>query len=620
MILFRRLFFTAIAALFLTAALRMTEASAEEGSLDTIDVFLVIKGIERINERIANDIVHNGDSSKNSAVETIIKRKIEALRNASKNILFGYVENHEKINAFLEERGELEVKIDTNRKLGYDLAVMRDRARVAFLDLNIRANSFFLSLNKEAHDKFDKSRIDLLLEGEIARVERIETKEYEAALKAYPSGDIRGALAENFERLESRKEAYLELLRFSRDSYLSYIGTETIILGELNVKKFRDIINDFVGVKVGVVGVGEVLLSLLIILFFLSIRKALASLIVLLGNKTLYEVKNEQTRKYLTSLIKRPLAFLLFVISLELSLDAILYPEPAADSVKQWFYTIEVFGVGWALIGLVSGYGKLFAGKLATKNEILRKEVANLLIKVVYFLIFVIGLLLVLHRFGLNVSAIVASLGIGGLAVALAAKDTLANFFASIMILLDNSISQGDWIVCGDDEGTVVEIGLRTTTIRTFDNALIFIPNSKLSSETIRNWNRRKVGRRIKMHIGVEYSSTKEKIAKCVDEIKEMLIHHPQIASPSSVTIEGEDIMLSYNDAKGYKSTLLVYLDQFNTSSIDILIYCFSKTVAWDEWLAVKQDVMFQIMEIVEKNGLSFAFPTQSIHLESMPK
>ena len=281
-----------------------------------------------------------------------------------------------------------------------------------------------------------------------------------------------------------------------------------------------------------------------------------------------------------------------------------------------------VIAVTWLILSVLNGYGMVLINELTKKSG--RKEVINLILKIIYFIIFVIALLIVLSKLGFNVSAIIASLGIGGLAVALATKDILANFFASVMLLFDNSFSQGDWIVCGDIEGTVVEIGLRKTTVRTFDNALIFVPNSKLASDPIRNWSRRKMGRRIRMLIGLEYSATTEQIKKCVEEIKQMLIDHPGIA-------KGDDMgskkasrydrgIVSIDDLAGYKSNLFVVVDEFADSSINILVYCFSKTIVWGEFLAVKEDVMLKIMNIVEANGLGFAFPSQSLYVEEVKK
>ena len=135
----------------------------------------------------------------------------------------------------------------------------------------------------------------------------------------------------------------------------------------------------------------------------------------------------------------------------------------------------------------------MLLGSIARKSG--RKEVINLIIKILYIIVVIIALLFVLSRLGFNISALIASLGIGGLAIALATKDIIANFFASILLLFDNSFSQGDWVVIGDVEGTVVETGLRKTLIRTFDNALVSVPNSKIMENNIKNWNNKNYGR-----------------------------------------------------------------------------------------------------------------------------
>lgn len=283
--------------------------------------------------------------------------------------------------------------------------------------------------------------------------------------------------------------------------------------------------------------------------------------------------------------------------------------------------------IAWLVIALFKAYGAAVLATLASRKNGFRKEVVNLILKIAYFFIFVLTILGVLKQLGFNISTIIASLGIGGLAVALAVKDMLANFFASVILLLDNSFNQGDWIVCGEVEGTVVEMGLRRTTIRGFDNALFFVPNSELAGKSIRNWNRRKMGRRIKMIVGLTYSSPRESLQKCVLGIRQMLEQHPQIAKDVDLDSSEHDHhdymdrqnIVSLNDLMGYKSNLFVYLDSFGDSSINIFIYCFSKSVVWEEWLAIKEDVLFKIMQVVEECGLSFAFPSQSVYIESMP-
>jgi len=170
----------------------------------------------------------------------------------------------------------------------------------------------------------------------------------------------------------------------------------------------------------------------------------------------------------------------------------------------------------------------------------------------------------------------------------------------------------GDWVCIGDREGTVAEIGLRSTTIRTFDNALVTIPNSNISTSNVMNWNRRSVGRRIKLYVGVTYESNMDDLRRALDSIRGMLKEHPDISNPSHkhISKKRQFRFSSHEDTQGIKSTQLVFMDRYNDFSIDILIYCFSKTVNWAEWLAVKEDVLFKVAEILKNHNLVFAYPT----------
>ena len=184
---------------------------------------------------------------------------------------------------------------------------------------------------------------------------------------------------------------------------------------------------------------------------------------------------------------------------------------------------------------------------------------------------------------------------------------------------MSDVFSQGDWIVADGKEGTVVEIGLRVTTLRTFDNALISIPNGVLANGDIQNWNKRVIGRRIKMKLGVKYNSKKENISNAVNSIRLMLQEDEGIATQNtnySISKTKNAKLVSKEDSLGVKRTLLVYLDEFSESSINILVYCFTRTTDWNEWLKVKEDVMYKIMDILEENNLEFAFPALSIYQE----
>jgi len=365
----------------------------------------------------------------------------------------------------------------------------------------------------------------------------------------------------------------------------------------------------------------KLLLILLVIAIVYLVRKVLIDILI----KLLLQIEFINIHaKEVVSKLRKPIE--IFTILVNIDLIVYIYHDfSSSEDVSMSFNIFYAVILIWAVFIITNTLARIKIREIETSSKTVKSEVINVGIKIVNFTIFLIGLLLVLHFAGVNLTAILSGLGIGGLAVALAAKDSLSNFFGTLSILLSDTFSQGDWISIKDKEGVVVEIGLRVTTIRTFDNALIAIPNATLANEEVKNWNRRILGRRIKMKIGVKYDSKKEDLQNAVLEIRQMLKTHPDIATREtkyefSKYKSSSSKLVSKDDELGVKRTLLVYLDEFAPSSIDILIYCFSKSVMWEDWLKVKEDVLYKIMEILEKNNLEFAFPSLSIYEENVTK
>ena len=251
----------------------------------------------------------------------------------------------------------------------------------------------------------------------------------------------------------------------------------------------------------------------------------------------------------------------------------------------------------WFGLRLVDEIANWVGKKAALTESKLDDQLVPIIGRSLKVFLYVIGVTLVLQNLGYSVTSLVAGLGIGGLAFALAAKDGLANLFGSIVIFLDKPFHVGDWIEMGEIEGTVEEVGLRTTKIRTFANSLITLPNSMFTTQAVNNWTRMKK-RRITMSIGVTYSTTPPQLDELVKRIRQIV----------------EDDENIRNDF------YIVNFDNFGPSSLDIFIYCFTETTVWAEFLQVKQEFMLKIMDCISEMGLSFAFPTQSLHIESMPR
>jgi MscS family membrane protein len=283
------------------------------------------------------------------------------------------------------------------------------------------------------------------------------------------------------------------------------------------------------------------------------------------------------------------------------------------------FYSVEIltkfFNIIYSLLftlilyRILNTIASIRIHDMDQSDKKIKSEMVNVGIKVINFLIMIMGILLVMHFAGANLTTVLSGLGIGGFAIAFAARESLANFLGTISILMSDTFSQGDWIVVNGKQGTVVEIGLRVTTLRTFDNALIAIPNGTIANHDVKNWSKRTIGRRIKMSLGIKYDSKPENIRCAISEIREMLKTQQNKHKSTK--------LVSQEDSLGVKRTLLVYLDELSDSSINILVYCFTKTTDWSQWLETKEDVIYKVMDILEKNNLEFAYPSMSLYYES---
>ncbi|RPH92531.1 mechanosensitive ion channel family protein [candidate division KSB1 bacterium] len=210
--------------------------------------------------------------------------------------------------------------------------------------------------------------------------------------------------------------------------------------------------------------------------------------------------------------------------------------------------------------------------------------------KTVRVFLFIIALLIVIHELGYSVTSLIAGLGLGGLVIGLAAKDTLANFFGSIVIFVDRPFAKGDWIQVGSVEGVVEEISVRVTRIRTFTDSLITMPNSLLTTTAITNFTRMRK-RRIRLVLQATYHTTSRQIEEATQKIRAL--------------IEA--------DERFHHDSYVVAFHELSVYSLNLLVHCYTVTTDWKEYLKVQQDLMLAIMKIFEETGIEFAYPTQTI-------
>ncbi|MDE5925508.1 MAG: mechanosensitive ion channel family protein [Helicobacter sp.] len=429
-------------------------------------------------------------------------------------------------------------------------------------------------------------------------------------------------IAQKEATLENALTSYSEILRFLRGN--ASLFESNYLFSSLKLQVGIDEINKVVAIES--LNVGKIVISLLVIAFFVSLRKFSSHILYFFLIRLVYRNKDtDYIKKMFIEHIKKPVGWLLLTYGLNVCVNIVYYPAPISLGIANLFYIIYALFIVWAVFVLLDSYGILFVSKIAQKSG--KKEIVNVVVKILYFVVLTIALLFVLARLGFNISALITSLGIGGAAMALAAKDIIANFFASVMLLFDDSFNQGDWVEVLGVEGTIVETGLRKTTIRTFDNSLVFLQNSAIMSANIKNWSKRKVGRHIKMYLGVEYNATPQQLESCLKDLRECLETSPLVAHEGDCALNACDIttkyrqnLVSMNDLEGYKNACYVNLSDFADSSINIELYFYTKAVTSKDFRATKSALMLEFMKIIEKNGLNFAFPSKSVYIEKLPE
>ncbi|NLO87498.1 MAG: mechanosensitive ion channel family protein [Firmicutes bacterium] len=288
---------------------------------------------------------------------------------------------------------------------------------------------------------------------------------------------------------------------------------------------------------------------------------------------------------------KKPLARIIICTGLYLAGLYLLENPDYQFFLTRLFRSALIIFIAQGLYNLVDSTSGLLI-KLGSAYD-LDKLFLSLLSKTIRAIIFAISFTILVQEWGYDITGFVAGLGIGGLAFALAAQDTIANVFGGIVILTEKPFTIGDWIVSGDVEGTVEDITFRSTKVRTFAHALITMPNSILAKQPITNWSR--MGkRRVSFNLRVRYSTPRDVLQRCLDRIRELLANHDQV----------------------HPDTIFVNLDKFGESSLEILVYFFTKTTVRARWLEAKESILFAIMKILEEEGASLALPSRSIYIE----
>ncbi len=344
------------------------------------------------------------------------------------------------------------------------------------------------------------------------------------------------------------------------------------------------------------VSVGHGITAVVILFLGLSLRSAIASWIVA-SLRRLAEKSANKLDDAVVDALAGPLKLVPVIIALFFALSTLQAGSDDGsffigdgENLIRTLITIAIF---WALHNAVDPVMHLFKGLQNTLTPLML-DWMNKALKVLFI---IVGVAAILELWGISVGPIIAGLGLFGVAVGLGAQDLFKNLIAGLLILTEKRFLPGDWIkVDGVVEGTVEEVNFRSTLIRRFDKGPVYVPNAKLADNAVINFSRM-THRRTYWIIGVRYDASVEQLQQIRDQVLDYVLSHPEYAHPPEVST-------------------FMRVDKFSDSSIDFMLYCFTKTTNWGEWLRLKEDLAFKIKEIVEGAGTDFAFPSTSVYLE----
>ena len=303
---------------------------------------------------------------------------------------------------------------------------------------------------------------------------------------------------------------------------------------------------------------------------------------------------NENVKNAISKSLAKPVRLLIQFTGILVAVT--LLPFNTVISVAVNAFAVKVYRlgiivvIGMLTINIIDSIQYFSPKFIASEN----KTILQFFIKIAKALIWVFVAAIMLKEIGYDVTGLVAGLGLGGVVLALAAQDTASNLFSGIVILFDKPFAIGDWVAVGGMEGIVEEMSFRSCRIRTFDNALISVPNSKLGSDSVINWTKMPF-RKTRFTIGLLYSTKKETLQKVCAEIKAMLAEYEQIN----------------------QNNILVVFDNFSASSLDIVIQYHTYLTGAADFFSLKEEIQYRVMDIVEANETGFAYNTQTIILEN---
>jgi len=298
----------------------------------------------------------------------------------------------------------------------------------------------------------------------------------------------------------------------------------------------------------------------------------------------------------LVARLAAPLTAALTLAAASLLLQGLALYPPAAQASQRVLRSGYFLIVFWSLARLVDVLQQVLSHTHWATTSPSSRALLPLGARVVKVIVFAIAVVAVLSLLNYPVASLIAGLGLGGLALALAAQKTVENLFGAFSIGVDQPIREGDFVKVDEFVGTVEAIGLRSTRFRTLDRTIITIPNGRLADMRLESFTARD-RLRLSTVIGLEYQTSAGQLREVLAGLERVLRAHPRI----------------------WPDAVVVRFREFAASSLDIEIMAWFLTADWGEFQAIRQEILLQFMDVVERAGASFAFPTQTLHIASMP-
>ena len=340
------------------------------------------------------------------------------------------------------------------------------------------------------------------------------------------------------------------------------------------------------------VSIDRLVIAALLLAVFVLLRKVFAHFIVGALKRLAARTETELDDLVLDAL-EQPLTFLPIALGVFLAAQALGLEGAAASAANKIDQTLIALTIFWGLFRLVDPFAYL----LRPLERVFTSTLIQWIRKALKGFFIFMGAVAILTIWGIPVMPVLASLSLLSVAVALGAQDFFKNLIGGALIIAERRFKPGDWIlVNGVVEGTVEKIEFRSTAVRRFDKALVNVPNATLSDSAVINFSKM-THRRIYWKIGVEYKTTLEQLRQIRDGIERYVLDSDEFAHPPEVST-------------------FVRIDAFNDSSIDIMLYCFTRTTVWGEWLEIKERLAYKIKDIVEGAGTGFAFPSRTVYVE----